>query len=97
MYMPKKPARYGIKIMAMTDARTHYLYNAYLYTGKGCYGRTLSPEERKLGKPTQSVLGLVRPVEKTNRNVTGDNWFSSIELVQELKKRGNLTYVGTVR
>uniref|UniRef100_A0A1B6MC64 PiggyBac transposable element-derived protein domain-containing protein n=1 Tax=Graphocephala atropunctata TaxID=36148 RepID=A0A1B6MC64_9HEMI len=96
MYMPKKPARYGIKIMAMTDARTHYLYNAYMYTGKGCYGRTLNPEEKKLSKPTQSVLRLVKPVEGSNRNVTGDNWFSSIQLVQQLKERG-LTYVGTVR
>ncbi|CAG4917457.1 unnamed protein product [Colias eurytheme] len=29
-------------------------------------------------------------------NVTGDNWFSSIELVDKLKQNG-LTYVGTVR
>jgi hypothetical protein len=96
MYMPKKPARYGIKIMAMTDARTHYLYNAYIYTGKNCYGRTLSEEENKLSKPTQSVLRLVKPVQGSNRNVTGDNWFSSIQLVQQLKERG-LTYVGTMR
>lgn len=32
----------------------------------------------------------------TNRNVTADNWFSSIEIVEELRKRG-LTYVGTLK
>ncbi|KAJ4430617.1 hypothetical protein ANN_19206 [Periplaneta americana] len=32
----------------------------------------------------------------SNRNITGDNWFSSVELVDELLKVG-LTYIGTVR
>lgn len=78
MYMPKKLARYGLKIMALTDSRTHYLHNAFLYTGKDCYGRTLNEEEQKLSKPTQSVIRLVKQVQGTNRNVLGDNWFSSI-------------------
>lgn len=52
MYMPNKPAKYGIKIMAVTDARTHFLYNAYIYSGKGCYGKGLTASEKKLGKPT---------------------------------------------
>lgn len=96
MYMPKKPARYGLKIMALTDARTHYLLNAYIYSGKDCYSRTLNQEERLCSKPTQSVMRLIKPIQGSNRNVTGDNWFSSIELVQELKNRG-LTYVGTMK
>lgn len=36
------------------------------------------------------------PLFGTNRNITEDNWFSSIELVDELKNHG-LTYVGTMR
>ncbi|XP_022204262.2 piggyBac transposable element-derived protein 4-like [Nilaparvata lugens] len=96
MYMPNKPAKYGIKIMAMTDARTQFLYNAYIYSGKDCYGNGLSASEKKLSKPTQSVLRLVKPIEGSRRNVTGDNWFSSIELANELKKR-DLTYVGTMK
>lgn len=96
MYMPNKPAKYGIKVMAMTDARTQFLYNAYIYSGRDCYGQGLSPSEKKLSKPTQSVLRLVKPIEGSRRNVTGDNWFSSIELADELKKR-SLTYVGTMK
>lgn len=46
--------------------------------------------------PTRSVLRLVEPIANSNRNVTGDNWFASLELVGELKKLG-LTYVGTMR
>lgn len=96
MYMPMKPAKYGLKLMSLTDARNHYFYNGYLYTGKNSDGFGLSEEDKALQKPTQAVLRLSQPISKTNRNITGDNWFSSIELVRELKKNG-LTYVGTLR
>lgn len=39
---------------------------------------------------------MIKPIEKTSRNVTGDNWYTSMELVDELKKKG-ITYVGTVK
>lgn len=96
IYMPKKPARYVVKIMCLTDARNNYLYNAYIYTGKGSDSLTLSAAEKKFKIPTQAVLRLVRPIQNTNRNITADNWFSSVELVQELQNRG-LTYVGTLK
>lgn len=96
MYMPNKPAKYGIKILCLTDARNNYLFNAYIYTGKGSDGRTLSLEERQLQIPTQAVVRLVKPIEKSNRNVTADNWFGSMEVVTELQKRG-LTYLGTLK
>lgn len=38
----------------------------------------------------------MKPIIATNRNITADNWFSSIELVNELLKR-ELTYCGTLR
>lgn len=34
MYMKSKPAKYGLKIMCLCDAKTHYLINAFIYTGK---------------------------------------------------------------
>lgn len=42
-----------------------------------------------------TVLKLVEHIENTNRNITADNWFTAIELVDELKKK-SLTYVGTM-
>lgn len=96
MYIPSKPRKYGLKIMAMTDAKTHYLISAYIYSGKDSDGSTLTDEERKLPKPTQSVLRLAAPIMGTNRNITADSWFTSIPLVLDLKKKG-LTYVGTLR
>lgn len=96
MYMPQKPRKYGIKILAITDARTHYFLDGYVYTGAGSDGETLSDTEKKFKKPTQSVLCLVKSIEGSNRNLTADNWFTSMEVINELQKRG-LTYVGTVK
>lgn len=96
MYMPKKPRKYGLKIMCLADAKTSYLLNAYMYTGKGSDSLTLTEEEKQLSVPTQSVIRLCQPIIRSNRNITADNWFTSMELVEELLKR-NLTYVGTVK
>ncbi|KAG5887411.1 hypothetical protein JTB14_024610 [Gonioctena quinquepunctata] len=96
MYMPKKPCKYSIKIMALTDARNSYLFNAYIYAGKDSDGIELDPEFKKLSKPTQAVLRLARPLFGTNRNITADNWFSSVELADLLLEK-NLTHVGTVK
>lgn len=96
MYMPSKPAKYGLKVQCLTDARNHYVYNTYLYCGKGSDGRGLSAEEKKLAIPTQAALRLCQPILQTNRNVTGDNWYSSIELVETFLEKG-LTFVGTLK
>lgn len=90
MYMPQKPAKYGLKIMILSDARTYYTYNAYIYHGKNSDGFGLSEQEKKMAVPTQSVLRLVQVVEGSNRNITADNWFSSIPLVETLLKKKNL-------
>lgn len=96
IYMPKKPAKYGLKILVVCDAETFYVYNAYIYHGTDSDGLGLTETERKLAIPTQSVLRLCKDFEKTNRNITADNWFSSIELMEQLKDRG-LTYLGTLK
>lgn len=95
-YMPNKPCKYGLEIKCLTDGTTSYLYNAYLYTGKDSDGKGLTDEEKKLLVPTQCVLRLAKPIMNTNRNITADNYFSSIEVCNELKKKG-LTYVGTLK
>lgn len=96
MYMPKKPAKYGLKVMALTDARTGYFFNGYIYAGRDSDGITLSAEDKKYNKPTQAVLRLSEPLYNSNRNITADNWFSSVELVNALKSK-KLTYVGTLK
>lgn len=93
MYIPNKPAKYGIKVQVLADSKTHYMCNAEVYTG----AKPLKPAKNLLPNPTQVVLRLVEylPVN-SNRNITADNWYSAIETVNELRKR-NFTYVGTLR
>ncbi|UYV70487.1 hypothetical protein LAZ67_7003294 [Cordylochernes scorpioides] len=87
IYIPSKPNKYGIKIVILADSRTHYMYNAMVYTGK-----SKTPKSKELSLPTQIVLDISRPLWKSNRNITADNWFTSIELVEH-----GLTYLGTMR
>lgn len=93
IYMPNKPSKYGIKVVCLTDARNNYLNNAYVYSGKESDGITLSLEERKLTIPIRTVICLCKGLERSYRNVTTDNWFTSAQLTEE---RG-LTLVGTTR
>lgn len=51
VYMKSKSARYGITVLCLCDAKTYYLYNAFIYTGKS---RTCRRGE--LSIPTQTVL-----------------------------------------
>ncbi|CAH2006447.1 unnamed protein product [Acanthoscelides obtectus] len=90
-YMPRKPARYGVKMFALVDAKTSYTFNLEPYLGaqpEGPYKLSNSPNDL--------VLRLVQPVEGTNRNITGDNWFTSVPLAIKLLEK-KLTYVGTMR
>ncbi|KAK9884729.1 hypothetical protein WA026_007574 [Henosepilachna vigintioctopunctata] len=96
IYMPMKPAKYGLKLMCLCDAKNGYFYNSYIYTGRGSDGESLPDEERKFLVPTQSVIRLAKPLYGSNRNITCDNWFTSVELVDNLKKKG-LTCVGTLK
>lgn len=96
MYIPGKKVKCGLKIMALTDSKSHYFYNGYIYTGKKSDGTLLTSSERALPLPIQSALRLTKPIQDTNRNITADNWFTSLELVNTLKNRG-LTYLGAIK
>ncbi|XP_054746656.1 piggyBac transposable element-derived protein 3-like [Anastrepha obliqua] len=96
VYMPKKPKKYSIKVMCLTDAKTSYLVNAYIYTGKNSDGEGLSEKEQEMPVAVQSLTRLCKVIEGRKRNVTADNWFTSLDGVKQLGKM-KLTYVGTVR
>ncbi|XP_069699066.1 piggyBac transposable element-derived protein 4-like [Periplaneta americana] len=89
MYIPNKPAKYGIKTVMCCDAKTGYMLTAIPYTGK-----TMNTN----GKPLAEffVEELSKPIHGTNRNITVDNWFSSIPLFKAMAQR-KLTMVGTLR
>jgi hypothetical protein len=90
-YMPAKPAKYGIKMWLCCDAETRYVYNASVYLGKET---AAAPRAQNLGKDV--VLLLCAPLNCIGRNITTDNFFTSLSLARELLKK-RISLVGTVR
>lgn len=45
-------AKYGIKIMCLTDARNFHFHSGYIYVGKDSDGTVLWIDEQQLAKPT---------------------------------------------
>ena len=86
---PNKPSKYGIKVYVLADSKTFYLVSSKIYTGAGTHAPGLPV-------PTQAVLDLVPSVSGTSRNITTDNYYTSIPLAMELKSR-KLTLVVTMK
>jgi len=80
LYIPNKPSKYGIKVYVLTDSNTFYVVSSKIYTGAGIHAPGLPV-------PTQAVLDLVPSVSGTSRNITTDNYYTSVPLTMELKSR----------
>jgi len=78
-YIPSKLAKYGIKILAACYTKTKLAWRLQVYTGKG---RNCHPEINQ-GKGV--VLDLTEGL--SGHNITCDNFFTSINLAMELKKK----------
>ena len=89
-YMASKPAKYGLKFWLACDSDNYYCWNLQFYCGR--------EEERdatvSLGEHV--VLSLTEKLSRSGRNVTCDNFFTSLNLARQLRAR-NMTLVGTVR
>lgn len=79
-FMPKKPDKYGMKMWWICDARTGYPLCGIPYHGKEGNVRAAAG----LGK--QIVLKLWGTYFGTNRLVTFDNYFGSLDLAKSLLK-----------
>lgn len=89
-YMPKKPAKYGLKFWLCCDSETFYVYNLEMYTGKDdAADQTVSLGERV-------VRHLSSPLWGSGRNVTTDNFFTCIRLARFLHTK-QMTLVGTMK
>lgn len=92
VYIPNKPAKYGIKFLALVDAKTFYVLNLEVYAGKQPSG---------LYKVSNSAFDvveqLIQMVSRSHRNITFDNWFTSYELMLHLLNQHQLTSTGTLR
>ena len=88
-YIPSKPDKYGMKIWWICDSETSYPLLGIPYLGKEGLNRG-----QNLGEKV--VLELCQRYERTNRNITFDNYFTSYNLAQQLLSKG-LTCIGTLR
>ena len=83
MYIPNKPAKYGLKLVLLCDVSTKYLINACPYLGK-----STNTNGRPLANHFVELLTV--PIYGTNRNVTMDNWFTSVPLADKLISKPHL-------
>lgn len=92
VYMPSKPAKYGIKVFALVSTTNFVATKLEVYVGQQPNG----PFQQSNGT-IPLVLRLVEPVVGTNRNITCDNWFASVPLALTLREEKSLTFVSTLR
>jgi hypothetical protein len=88
-YMPSKPARYGLKFWLACDSDNYYCWNIQFYCGR-------DGEDRDVPLGEHVVMSLTENLRRSGRNVTCDNFFTSINLAQRLYEM-DMTVVGTVR
>lgn len=93
LYIPSKPARYGIKIFALCDAKLFYTSNMEVYVGKQPPG----PYQNLVNTGMAIVDRLCEPIYRTARTVTTNNWFTSTSLCEKLGTERNLTMVGIIK
>ena len=91
-FMQNKPAKYGIKVFCLVDFRMFYTSQMEIYAGK-------QPEVpyKPSNSPADLVKRLIQPISHTGRNVTFDNWFTSVTLAEEILKEHKITIFGTIR
>lgn len=88
-YMANKPDKFGIKFWVATDAKIRYVINAFPYLGKD----EARPSTEGVGENV--VKRLVEPFLNKGRNVTMDNFFTSVSLAKDLRKK-KTSLVGTL-
>ena len=89
VYIPSKPAKYGIKLWSLCDNGTQYLCNVHVYLGK--QGKSIETNQG-----ARVVKELTANMYESGKNITTDNFFTSHSLGQfSLTKK--LTVLGTIR
>lgn len=88
-YMPSKPAKYGLKFWWINDSSTGYPLKFAIYTGS-------ADQSSGLGRGYDVVMSLISKYYNTGRNLTIDNFFTSVELALQLLQK-KITVLGTIR
>ena len=83
-YIKTKQTRFDMKTFVFADASSGYIWNSIIYTGDD----TLIDEGNKYQyQATTIVMTLMKKVLDEGRCFYMENWYSSMELLDELRKR----------
>lgn len=88
-YIANKPDKFGIKFWLCVDVDSKFVLNGFPYLGKD----ESRPQNQSLGESV--VMRLVEPFANAGRNVTTDNFFTSLSLANNLLAK-RTTIVGTL-
>ena len=88
-YIASKPDKFGIKFWLAVDAKTKYLVNGFPYLGKDPHRSSSESLSEHV------VMTLMEPFLNCGRNVTTNNFFTSLKLAVRLEKK-KTSNVGTV-
>ena len=88
-FMASKPDKYGQKYWLAVDKDSKYVVNGFPYVGKD---EMRSADERV---SDQVVMKLAELYLKAGRNITTDNYFTSVKLANLLKSK-NTSLLGTL-
>ena len=92
-FIRTKRARFGIKSFVLAEASSGYVWNSIIYTGDDAL---LDRENSYQYQATKIVMTLTEKVLDKGRCLYVDNWYSSMELLDELRKRAT-DVIGTIR
>lgn len=92
-FMPKKPCRFGLKVWVLAEATTGYVLGFQIYTG-AVLSAVSSAETKGLGY--RVVMDLMDPYQGKGHRLFVDNFYTSVELVSDLLKKGTFS-TGTIR
>ena len=81
-YIANKPAKYGLKIYILCDAKTFYTSRMEVYCRKQPEG-----QYQLSNKPFNTVHRLVEDIVGSNQILTIDNWYTSYPLVTSLLEK----------
>ncbi|KAJ8931132.1 hypothetical protein NQ314_016013 [Rhamnusium bicolor] len=83
-YILSKQKRFGIKLFALCENSSGYMFNFTIYTGAGTdYGTKYCKEPIT----SRIVLSLIGPLLDKGYRLFLDNYYTSIDLIDKLVKR----------
>ena len=78
-FIRTKQARFGIKTFVLADAHKGYIWNSVIYTRDDTM---INPDFNFTYNATNIVMSLAEDVLDEGRCIYVDNWYSSVELLE---------------